>query len=56
MRQVFFVCLFFGLLFGGDKFNLTIKVDNLRNSNGVVQFSLYNKDGTIVKRTLKLSR
>ena len=27
--------------------SLTVKVDNLQNSNGVVQFSLYNQDGTI---------
>ena len=28
-------------------FSLTIKVNELRNSLGVVQFALYNKDGTI---------
>ena len=28
-------------------FSLTVKVDELRNSKGVVQFALYNKDGTI---------
>ncbi len=28
-------------------FDLTIKVDNLRNSKGVVQFALYNEDGSI---------
>ncbi len=28
-------------------YSLTVKVDTLRNSKGVVQFSLYNKDGTI---------
>jgi len=28
-------------------FNITVSVDNLRNSKGVVQFNLYNKDGTI---------
>ncbi len=28
-------------------YSLTVKVDKLRNSKGVVQFSLYNKDGTI---------
>ena len=26
---------------------LTVKVSDLRNSNGVVQFTLYNKDGSI---------
>ena len=28
-------------------YSLTVKVDKLRNSKGMVQFSLYNKDGTI---------
>ena len=28
-------------------FSLTVKVKDLRNSKGVVQFSIYNKDGTI---------
>ena len=28
-------------------YSLTVKVDKLRNSKGVVQFSLYNKNGTI---------
>lgn len=28
-------------------YSLTVKVEKLRNSKGVVQFSLYNKDGTI---------
>lgn len=30
-----------------DTFDLTVKVDGLRNSNGAVQFALYNEDGTI---------
>ena len=30
-----------------ETFSLTVKVDGLRNSKGVVQFALYNKDGTI---------
>jgi len=30
-----------------EGYSLTVKVDKLRNSKGVVQFSLYNKDGTI---------
>ena len=35
--------------YAGDKniYSLSITVDCLRNSNGIVQFSLYNKDGTI---------
>lgn len=30
-----------------DTFDLTVKVNGLRNSNGAVQFALYNEDGTI---------
>ena len=30
-----------------DTFSLTIKVEHLKNSDGIVQFSLYNKEGTI---------
>lgn len=30
-----------------DKYSLTVEVNHLRNSDGVVQFALYNKDGTI---------
>jgi len=29
------------------KFSLTVEMENLRNSKGVVQFALYNKDGSI---------
>jgi len=29
------------------KYAVTVKVENLRNSKGVVQFSLYNEDGTL---------
>ncbi|MDP2089678.1 MAG: DUF2141 domain-containing protein [Flavobacteriaceae bacterium] len=30
-----------------ETYSLTIKVEGLRNSKGVVQFALYNKDGSI---------
>ena len=30
-----------------ESYSLTLKVEKLRNSKGIVQFSLYNKDGTI---------
>jgi uncharacterized protein (DUF2141 family) len=30
-----------------DTFSLTIEVKNLRNAKGIVQFALYNKDGSI---------
>ena len=30
-----------------EKYSLTVEVENLRNSKGLVQFALYNKDGYI---------
>jgi uncharacterized protein (DUF2141 family) len=30
-----------------DNYSLTVDVKDLRNSNGIVQFALYNKDGSI---------
>lgn len=30
-----------------ESFSLTIKVDDLRNSKGIVQFALYNENGSI---------
>ena len=30
-----------------ETYSLTIEVKNLRNAKGVVQFALYNKDGSI---------
>lgn len=30
-----------------ETYSLTVKVENLQNSKGVVQFALYNKDGSI---------
>jgi uncharacterized protein (DUF2141 family) len=32
---------------GLHTFSLTVEVNNLRNDKGVVQFALYNKDGTL---------
>ena len=34
-------------------YSLTVKVKDLRNSKGVVQFTLYNKDGTIPDEKFK---
>lgn len=34
-------------------FSLTIKVEKLRNSEGIVQFALYNKDGSIPDENFK---
>ena len=31
----------------GDNSSLTVEIENLRNSKGVVQIALYNKDGSI---------
>ncbi|MCK5360248.1 MAG: DUF2141 domain-containing protein [Gammaproteobacteria bacterium] len=36
-----------------ETFSLTVKVDELRNSKGEVQFALYNKDGTIPDKKFK---
>ena len=34
-------------IYKAGSYSLTVKVNKLRNSKGIVQFSLYNKDGTI---------
>ena len=36
-----------------DTFSLTIEVNNLRNAKGIVQFALYNKDGSIPDENYK---
>lgn len=41
----FFLCSFSGNQ--AETYTLTVKVENLRNSKGVVQFALYNKDNSI---------
>ncbi len=46
--SVIFFLLFTSFSNQADKtFSLTIKVEKLRNSEGIVQFALYNKDGSI---------
>jgi len=54
MKQTFILILVFSSLLLSsfsynkeEKFSLTVAVENLRNSKGVVQFALYNKDGSI---------
>jgi len=55
MKASIFILLTIGLSlflysFSGNQeetFSLTVKVEKLRNSKGVVQFALYNKDGSI---------
>lgn len=34
-------------------YSLTVKVDGLRNSKGLVQFALYNREGTIPDQKFK---
>jgi len=36
-----------------DTYSLTIEVKNLRNAKGIVQFALYNKDGSIPDENYK---
>ena len=38
---------------GSSRYSLTVKVDHLRNSKGVVQISIYNKDGSIPDEKFK---
>ena len=45
MGYVFFFCSFSENQ--AETYTLTVKVENLRNSKGVVQFALYNKDNSI---------
>jgi len=51
MKNILILILFFGLFsftkHNPETYSLTISVKNLRNSKGVIQFSLYNKDGSI---------
>lgn len=55
MKTSIFILLTVGLSFllysfSGNQeetFSLTVKVEKLQNSKGVVQFALYNKDGSI---------
>jgi len=55
MKATIFLILTVGLCFflcsfsenQAETYILTVKVENLRNSKGVVQFALYNKDNSI---------
>ena len=55
MKATIFIILTVGLCFflcsfsenQAETYTLTVKVENLRNSKGVVQFALYNKDKSI---------
>ena len=53
MKQILIVFSVFSILFLSsfsktkEEYSLTIVVENLRNSKGVLQVALYNKDGSI---------
>ena len=49
MKKSAFLLFFLSVVISANEGNytLTVKVDNLRNTKGVVQFSLYNKDGSL---------
>lgn len=56
-RLLIALLLFFPLLFGKPNtprlYSLTVKVEGLRNSEGVVQFALYNKDDSLPDEKFK---
>jgi len=53
MKQILILFSVFSFLFLSsfsktkEEYSLTIEVENLRNSKGVLQVALYNKDGSI---------
>ncbi len=49
MRAVTFILVFLAVGVSADEntYTLTVKVNDLRNGKGIVQFSLYNKEGSI---------
>jgi uncharacterized protein (DUF2141 family) len=51
--SVLFLLLFFNYSYGQESYYLTVKVNDLRNSTGVVVFALYNKEGSIPDEKLK---
>jgi uncharacterized protein (DUF2141 family) len=50
MKKIILLSILVYNLFG---FDLTVKVNNLRNSKGIVQFSLYNQEGSIPDQDYK---
>ncbi len=54
ISSVFLILLFTSFKNQTDKtVSITINVENLRNSKGIVQFALYNKDGSIPDKNFK---
>ncbi|WP_276975003.1 DUF2141 domain-containing protein, partial [Flavobacterium filum] len=59
MKQILVLFSVFSFLFLSsfsntkEEYNLTIEVENLRNSKGVLQVALYNKDGSIPDENYK---
>lgn len=48
-----FLLLFFNFCYSQESYSLTVKVNDLRNSKGVILFMLYNKEGSIPDEKLK---
>ena len=48
-----FLLLFFNYSYSQESYSLTVKVNDLRNSKGVILFMLYNKEGSIPDEKLK---
>ncbi|MFT7614166.1 MAG: hypothetical protein ACI9J3_003148 [Parvicellaceae bacterium] len=62
MKNIFKSIVFLSIIFvllsarttgSPTTYSLTVKVNNLRNSIGVVQFTIYNKDGSIPDEKFK---
>ncbi len=58
MKKIFlsiiaYIFLSFNLPNNEESYSLTIKVEDLRNSKGVVQFAIYNKEGSIPDEKFK---
>ena len=50
---VVLITVSFGSIHQNETYSLTVTVTDLRNSEGLVQFSLYNKDGSIPDEKFK---
>ena len=48
-----FLLLFFNYFYSQESYSLTVKVNDLRNSKGVMLFILYNKEGSLPDEKLK---
>ena len=53
LLSILFLLLYFSYSYSTESYSLTVKVDDLRNSTGVILFILYNKEGSIPDEKLK---